>query len=713
MNYRNAAFASVEIARWQAQQQLSDVLCRGFEAALDDEQPPPIDQFFSCQIRQVQQEIFRDLMHVELEHRSRRGDDLDLRRYLQANPEMAGAISQAFREAIQRGVLAETEDLGLALADTEQTERDTIGDYRLVRELGEGSFARVFLAKDLAGRLVAVKVAQQASREPHLLQRLDHPNIVKLHHYTRLDCNPPRHLLCMEYVPSLSLKRLLKMLPASGALSGATLADLLRAQTDLEGANGGRGVLPEIERMDWPTYVAWLGAQLADAVAYAHRCHVLHRDVKPANILIDRHGSPTLVDFNVSFETRDSDGAVRSATDLLGGSLAYMAPEHLEAYAEGRHGESVAEPADIYSLGVVLYELLARRRPIADATLAAPTVARASCQLRKAIKSERLEFPHHCPEELQWVLQQCLHVEPANRPTADEVRRRLQYVGSPDLQRHVVPEYQKWERRFPRLTLSLYLTPLLVLCFLPTVPVLLLGAVCYPALVLGSSPQALESWDFMAAWQWGAIWGSASTGAVVAVCLLYAAPALAAIATRDRGRMSPSDSARAARRCLTVGAWAGIATVLAWSWVGLSIPVSLVLTDAGALTWLEILESFFQSTLHGLIGFSPTFLLVAYLAMDFLVLRLIPRAEMPVSCRRWLPRLRVAIALARVSLPVAAAILTMHVLRMAPPSTAQAHYIRAMLTTLVAYTVLNEYLGRRLRAALDMAHAALGRCHTG
>ena len=107
---------------------------------------------------------------------------------------------------------------------------------------------------------------------------------------------------------------------------------------------------------DWTETVCWLGARLAEALDYAHTHGVVHRDIKPGNILLSQYGRPMLVDFNLAFQPlSDMD----EPASPLGGTLAYMAPEHLDAFSrEPRRRRPSRQAADIYSLGVVLYEML-------------------------------------------------------------------------------------------------------------------------------------------------------------------------------------------------------------------------------------------------------------------------------------------------------------------------------------------------------------------
>src|SRR5262249_7808720 len=118
---------------------------------------------------------------------------------------------------------------------------------------------------------------------------------------------------------------------------------------------------PLPQQLDGRSYVdaiLWLGARLAEGLAHAHERGILHRVLKPANGLMADDGQPLLLDFNLA-----EDIKLRSvvSASLVGGTLAYMAPEHLEAFHTGRR--SVDARSDLYSLGIILFELLAGRHP--------------------------------------------------------------------------------------------------------------------------------------------------------------------------------------------------------------------------------------------------------------------------------------------------------------------------------------------------------------
>lgn len=247
-----------------------------------------------------------------------------------------------------------------------------VDDFEILRTLGRGSFASVYLARQLSmQRLVALKVSQRGSDEPIALSQLDHPNIVRVYDQRRIS-DPDAVLLYMQYVP------------------GGTLADVIAATANvLPESLGGKVILQAIDQalltagqqppehsptrdylaeLDWPSAVAWIGVQLAEGLAAAHDHGIMHRDVKPANVLLSAEGAPKLADFNVSY---GGTAGCAGAAVHFGGSLAYMSPEQLQVAdpAGKMRPDELDSRSDLYSLAMVLWELWQGSRPVQPTNL--------------------------------------------------------------------------------------------------------------------------------------------------------------------------------------------------------------------------------------------------------------------------------------------------------------------------------------------------------
>ena len=268
--------------------------------------------------------------------------------------------------------------------------------FRLVEELGRGAFGRVYLAHqgDLAGRPVALKVSAEKPGESRTLARLQHTNIVPIF---SAHSASPLHAVCMPFFGSTTLGDVFEELERSGSIpeSGRSLLDAISSrrsrlgpaarassgrssfgsgsvsgQADLEartngpvvGREAGVADLPETLRMlsgmPYVEAVLTLLLRLADGLIHAHERGILHRDLKPANVLLTDDGQPMLLDFNLSEDAGQAEG---ESSESIGGTPPYMAPEHLEAFLGGPG--PVDARSDLYSLGVIAFELLTGRHP--------------------------------------------------------------------------------------------------------------------------------------------------------------------------------------------------------------------------------------------------------------------------------------------------------------------------------------------------------------
>lgn len=354
--------------------------------------------------------------------------------------------------------------------------------FRIVREIGRGAFARAFLAEqnDLARRPVVLKLSRRRSLEPQHLARLQHTNIVPIYSVHQHD---GLIAVCMPYHGEQTLAQALQ---ASGGSPPATdcveppstvarTSDETTVATDAATRKAG-GHEPLDGEASAPRYsrsqvdeAVRLVRDAAFGLSHAHARGIVHRDLKPANILLANDGRPMLLDFNLS-----QDAAVDGLESLtIGGTLPYMAPEHLNAVAVG--GE-VGPPADIYSLGSILFELLAGRRPFPDRCGQLEQVVDECVRDRSAGVPSIRQLNPAVPPSLAAVVTKCLAPDPSARyQTADQLvedltrhldHEALKYAANPSLRERAT----KWGRRHPRLfsAASVSLASLLVVAALAT-----------------------------------------------------------------------------------------------------------------------------------------------------------------------------------------------------------------------------------------------------
>ncbi|MEV6324387.1 protein kinase [Nocardia sp. NPDC051787] len=228
-------------------------------------------------------------------------------------------------------------------------------------------------------------------------------------------------LVYMQYLPGGTAVGVLEQRRRGPVADGGAL--LLRAVDSAMEAKGesrpsDSSVRAEIARLSWPETVAWVGRRLADALDYAAHHGVLHHDIKPANVLFTAEGIPKLADFALGESGPRANGASEAAVST--DSLAYRSPEQLARYLDP-NAPAPGASSDVYSLGVLLWEMLTGTRPFDDPPLAesVPTAETYAGMLevrRRGVSAMALSrVPEGTPAALRRVLLECLHVDPKRR----------------------------------------------------------------------------------------------------------------------------------------------------------------------------------------------------------------------------------------------------------------------------------------------------------
>ncbi len=351
----------------------------------------------------------------EFVERCRRGESPSVGEYLERYPELAETLRKllpavAMIERLGQGAFPQAETQAAGKMPSR------LGEFRIVRELGRGGMGVVYEAvQESLGRNVALKVVHQMQmdgrrlerfhREALAIARLHHTNIVPIFAVGEHDGLP---YYAMQYIRGRGLD--------------AVIEDWKRERRPLEG-----------ERR---RFVARVGIQAAEALHYAHEQGILHRDVKPANLLIDEHGSLWITDFGLA-KLAGQDDLTRTG-DVIG-TLRYLAPEALR----GRTGPE----NDIYSLGLSLYELITLSAPFGDVS--------ASELLRQVSESQPTrprKVDPTIPRDLETIVLKAIAPEPGDRyasgvELADDLRRFVEDRPIRARRATVFERVVRWSRR--------------------------------------------------------------------------------------------------------------------------------------------------------------------------------------------------------------------------------------------------------------------------
>jgi len=324
-----------------------------------------------------------------------RGEQPQIEEYAQRHPEIADKLRRLLPTLKMMGTIPLDSDVLKGHEEMETAAGRTLGDFRIIREIGRGGMGIVYEAEQLSlGRRVALKVLpfaalldhrqlQRFKNEAQAAAKLHHTNIVPVF---SVGCERGVHFYAMQYVEGHTLTEVIRELqrisgrepsePDDGKSAVSQLAQDLTAgrfapvepRTD----NGSSATTPSSDETNSGALtavatdrstksaaffrsVADMGIQAAEALEHAHSQGIIHRDIKPSNLLLDTKGNVWITDFGLALCQTSTEMTLTLPGDLLG-TLRYMSPEQ----ARGG-GVQLDSGTDIYSLGITLYELLTQQ----------------------------------------------------------------------------------------------------------------------------------------------------------------------------------------------------------------------------------------------------------------------------------------------------------------------------------------------------------------
>ncbi len=405
-----------------------DMVCDWFEAELQRGHTPRIEDLLAEMPESGRTQLLKELVAVEVDMARQRSQSVDIQAYFARFPDDIDVLTALFAEVDPPGLHSATTKsasgaMNIDTATFECVDPAPAKHFELRSIAGTGGFGTVWRAFDTKlQRDVAVKIPRQERlakadisavlQEAQAAAKLRHPNIVTVYQVGEGDANQPPFIVT-DFVDGPNLK-----------------------------------VWRETHQLT-PRQVAELVGKIARALNHAHSRGITHCDVKPGNVLLDSAGEPHLADFGLA--KRLVTDASATGRHRAGGTLPYMSPEQ----ASGK--PDLDYRTDIYSLGVVLYELLTGQRPfLGDANSLYDQINNATPKPPRQIKST-------IPEDLEKICLKCLAKSPVSRyqsaeALADDLQRWLNGEAPREVSISIRNRTMKWAWRHRRLVISLAAT---------------------------------------------------------------------------------------------------------------------------------------------------------------------------------------------------------------------------------------------------------------
>lgn len=390
--------------------------------------------------------VILELACEEFWLRADRGEAPPLREFLERFP--------GYSTGLQRILAIESQLVAASPARFERRDWPAVGSiyrgFRLQERLGCGAFSCVYMAQDtsLADRRVVLKLTTLPGNEPEALGKLRHAHIVPVYAYFPPDSDAPAALV-MPFLGRATLEDLLDRIRLEPRVPAS--ADVIRRTAAADPSTAGTAV--KSGRESFVDAVLRLVHGLCLGLAEAHGQGLLHLDIKPSNVLLADDGTLKLLDFNLTRVAGKTDSVG------LGGTLPYMSPEQLLS-ATGAAAADLDSRSDLFSLGVVLYELLTGRHPFGPLDPAEPSPVTADLlrqRHRRDVTPVRELNPLVNPGCAR-LIESCLAYDPAERPCD-----ALALAAGLQAERRWPSKVRRLRIRYPRIATAAVATGLLLL----------------------------------------------------------------------------------------------------------------------------------------------------------------------------------------------------------------------------------------------------------